>query len=382
MGAIQTAASNLPRHDELTNPSRPQQTLELAALVTAVGSYRSQPISIRLEPGQTLALLGGNGAGKTTLLETIAGFLKPQAGKVLLAGRDCSSAPPEDRRIGYLFQTDALFPHLTVGQNLQFGRLASENLDTLLDRFELRDLAARRPGQLSGGERQRVALARSLAGDPNAVLLDEPLSAIDPATRPAMRDELARHLLACPAPSIVVTHDPGEALALGQLVGVMDAGELLQIGPASAMFSRPAGLRSAQLLGVENIWQGVVAALPGNDKVRIRLGLESEACWIETLRDDTHDALQIGDRVSLCVRAADLQLIAPGQAAPDSPNQLEVRLVDRTDLASVVQLRCRLRDNLDVLAYALPWQLRGWPLAPGHVLRLHLAAQAVHVLQA
>ncbi|MHB1667544.1 MAG: ABC transporter ATP-binding protein [Thiomonas sp.] len=382
MDATRTAASNLLRRDELTTQSPAQQTLELAALVTAVGSYRSQPISFRLGPGQTLALLGGNGAGKTTLLETIAGFLKPRAGKVLLAGRDCTHAPPEARRVGYLFQTDALFPHLTVGQNLQFGRLASENLDTLLDRFELRDLAARRPGQLSGGERQRVALARTLAGNPDAVLLDEPLSAIDPATRPAMRDELARHLRACSAPSIVVTHDPAEAMALGQLVGVMDAGELLQIGPASAMFTHPARLRSAQLLGVENIWQGVVAALPDNGTVRIRLGLEPEACWIEALRGDELADLQMGARVRLCVRAADLQLIAPGQAEPDSPNQLEVRLVERTDLASVVQLHCRLGDRLDILAYVLPWQLRGWPLAPGHTLRLHLAAEAMHVLPA
>ncbi len=382
MDATRTAESDQLRRDELTTQSPIQQTLELAGLVTAVGSYRSQPISFDLKPGQSLALLGGNGAGKTTLLDTIAGFLMPQAGRLRLGGKDCTHAPPEARRIGYLFQTDALFPHLTVSQNLQFGRLARENLGMLLDRFDLRDLASRRPGHLSGGERQRVALARALAGHPDAVLLDEPLSAMDPATRPAMRDELARHLRACSAPSIVVTHDPAEAMALGQLVGVMDAGELLQLGPTAAMFTHPTCLRSAQLLGIENIWQGVVAALSDNGTVRINIGLEPETCWIEARRGDELANVRLGADVRLCVRAADLQVIAPGQAAPERPNRFEVRLVERTDLGSVVQLRCRLGEHLGVLAYALPWQLRGWPLAPGHTLRLHLAADSVHVLPA
>ena len=377
---LNTETPSLPVDKAATCVMR-RSTLELAGLVTAIGRYRSQPLHVRLEPGQTLALLGGNGAGKTTLLETIAGFLKPQAGQVLIAGRDCTHAPPESRRVGYLFQVDALFPHLTVSQNLQFGRLASENLSALLDRFNLQFLAARRPGELSGGERQRVALARALAGDPDVVLLDEPLSAIDPATRPAMRDELARHLRACPAPSIVVTHDPAEALALGQLVGVMNAGELLQLGPAHDAFAHPSHRRSAQLLGFENLWPGVVAALPHHGEVLIRLSPEFAGLTVKVLCPGKLANMQPGTPVCLCVRAADLRVLVPGQLVPESPNRLKAQLLERTATASGVQLRCRLGEHLDVLVYALPWQLRGWDLQLGQELDLHLDPEAAHVLQ-
>jgi ABC-type Fe3+/spermidine/putrescine transport system ATPase subunit len=381
MTAILNTETPSPPVDEAAARVMRRPTLELAGLVTAIGRYRSQPMHLRLEPGQTLALIGGNGAGKTTLLETIAGFLQPRAGQVLIAGRDCTHAPPESRRVGYLFQVDALFPHLTVSQNLRFGRLASENLSALLDRFNLQLLAARRPGELSGGERQRVALARALGGNPDVVLLDEPLSAIDPATRPAMRDELARHLRACPAPSIVVTHDPTEALALGHLVGVMNAGELLQLDTAQDAFAHPSHRRSAQLLGFENLWPGVVAALPHHGEVLIRLSTEFTGLVLKVLCPSRLANIQPGTPVCLCVRAANLRVLLPGQLVPEGPNRLRAQLLECTPMASGVQLRCSLEGHLDILAYALPWQLRGWDLQPGQELDLHLDPEAAHVLQ-
>ena len=376
------AASNaLPKPDVAQPLTMGPYALALHGLVTAVGRYRSQPLALRLLPGQTLALLGGNGAGKTTLLDTIAGFLRPLTGEVWLAGRDCTGEPPEKRRIGYLFQTDALFAHRTVAENLQFGRLAAENLDALLERFDLRALALRRPGQLSGGERQRVALARALAGGPDLVLLDEPLSAIDPATRPALRDELARHLRDCRAPSIMVTHDPADALALGQVVGVMDAGELLQVGPAADVFRRPNRLRTARLLGVENIWPGIVAKHPDETLVRIGLSPDDANCFVDAVRPHNGMPLLAGMRVHVCVRAASLIAASSQQSPPAGYSRLPIRLLDAMPLSTAIQLRGRFGPNLDVLAYAPPWQMRGWTLAPDDRLALHLHAEDVHILQ-
>ena len=376
------AVSNaLPKPDVAQPLAMGPYALALHGLVTAIGRYRSQPLALRLLPGQTLALLGGNGAGKTTLLDTIAGFLPPLAGKVWLAGRDCTGEPPETRRIGYLLQTDALFPHRTVAENLQFGRLAAENLDALLERFDLGALALRRPGQLSGGERQRVALARALAGEPDLVLLDEPLSAIDPATRPALRDELVRHLRACRAPSIMVTHDPADAQALGQIVGVMDAGELLQVGPAADVFRRPNRLRTARLLGVENIWPGIVAKHPDETLVRIDLSPDDANCFVLAVRPHNGVPLLAGMRVHVCVRAACLIAASCQQETPAEYSRLPMRLFDAMPLSSAIQLRGRLGPSLDVLAYAPPWQMRGWALAPDDRLALHLHVEDVHILQ-
>lgn len=376
------AASNaLPSPKVVPAQSHGPHALALNGLVTAIGRYRSKPMDLRLLPGQTLALLGGNGAGKTTLLDTIAGFLSPLAGNVWLAGRDCTLEPPERRRIGYLLQADALFPHRTVAENLQFGRLAAENLHGLLERFDLRHLASRRPHQLSGGERQRVALARALAGSPDLVLLDEPLSAIDPATRPALRDDLSKHLRAHRFPSIVVTHDPSEALALGQVVGVMDAGELLQIGDAAQIFKCPNRLRTAQLLGIENIWPGVVTHRPSDARVRVNLNPNGEDCLIDaTAPSNASTQLHAGMRVNVCIRAANLMVASRTQPPPTQTSRLPIRLLDIATLASALQLHGSLGNGLTALAYVPPWQMRGWPLANGDELALHVHADDVHVL--
>ncbi len=353
--------------------------LELHRLVTAVGHYRSKPISLRLQAGQTLALVGPNGAGKSTLLDTIAGFLDPQDGRIWIAGRDCTQAPPESRRVGYLFQTDALFPHRSVAENLQFGRLASEDLHGLLDRFNLRALAARRPGQLSGGERQRVALARALAGAPNIVLLDEPLSAIDPSARPGLREDLARHLRRCNAPSIIVTHDPTEAMALGQMVGVMHEGELRQCAPAAEVFARPADVLTAQLLGVENIWAGKVASVTPTGRLRVHIGPLGVTCLEATSNASGDSTLISGRPVHVCVRAANVIVGPAAQSPAGLGNRMEARLLEMTPFPSFVQLRCELAQGVLIVAHVLPWQLRGWPLAPGAPLHMDLHAEDVHV---
>jgi molybdate transport system ATP-binding protein len=204
---------------------------------------RSFDLALRLEVEGTIALVGPSGAGKSSILRAIAGLVRPAEGRIAL-GDDVwfdSAAgiwrAPETRRVGLVFQEYALFPHMTVRQNVSYG--ARRNIDDLLERFRIAPLADARPDALSGGERQRVALARALARDPQVLLLDEPLAALDPHTRDTIRVELRATLRALDLPTIVVTHDFVDAAALSDRVGVLVDGTLVQIGPAMELISAP-----------------------------------------------------------------------------------------------------------------------------------------------
>jgi molybdate transport system ATP-binding protein len=205
-------------------------------------------VAIRAEPGECLALAGPSGAGKTSVLRIAAGLLNPRAGRVACGGErwlDTNAnlnVPPERRRCGYVFQDYALFPHLSAWRNVAYalpreGR--HERALELLERMQLIDRAEARPHELSGGERQRVALARALAPRPSALLLDEPLAALDARTRAHAGRELARALRDAAVPALLVTHDFAEASLLGDRVAVMDAGRIVQEGSAAELASRP-----------------------------------------------------------------------------------------------------------------------------------------------
>jgi molybdenum ABC transporter ATP-binding protein len=202
-------------------------------------------VSLTVERGETVALVGPSGAGKTTVLRVVAGLLSPAAGRVTLDERcwlDTSRGvdlPPEERAVGFVFQEYALFPHLTVERNIAFGAPRHGAAAALLERFGIGHLARAHPRELSGGERQRVALARALAREPDVILLDEPLSALDTHTRDAVRGELRELLSSLDLPAILVTHDFGDAAALADRVGVVVDGQLLQVGPADEVVGRP-----------------------------------------------------------------------------------------------------------------------------------------------
>jgi molybdate transport system ATP-binding protein len=224
-------------------------------------------VELIVDAGTTTALVGPSGAGKTTVLRVVSGLLRPRDGLVSLDGRvwlDTKAGidiAPERRRVGYLFQEYALFPHLDVLANIRFGARAGSPVEELLERFQISHLARARVVELSGGERQRVALARALALQPGVLLLDEPLSALDAHTKAAVRIELHELLRDLALPTILVTHDFEDAAALADRVGVMVDGRILQSGTAAELVASPADPFVASFTGA-TLLQGTAAAGP------------------------------------------------------------------------------------------------------------------------
>ncbi len=231
-----------------------------ADLAHTVGDVEIK-LAFTVESGRCLALAGPSGAGKTTVLRLIAGTVELDRGRITLGDAvwvdtaTRTSTPPERRRCGYVFQDYALFPHLSAWRNVAYGLRGQHRTQrratahALLDRFGLANRADARPHELSGGERQRVALARALAPEPDVLLLDEPLSALDPRTRASAARELAVMLHGLAHPSLLVTHDFSEAALLGDEIGVIDAGEIVQTGTASELAAAPASAFVADFTG-------------------------------------------------------------------------------------------------------------------------------------
>ncbi|HSU12136.1 MAG TPA: ABC transporter ATP-binding protein [Pseudonocardia sp.] len=218
---------------------------------------------LRVEAGELVALLGPSGSGKTTLLRLVAGFEVPDAGRVAIGGRPVAGegvwCEPDRRRIGMVFQDGALFPHLTVADNLAFGRPRPGRVGECLDLVGLAARASAYPHELSGGERQRIALARALAADPAVVLLDEPFTALDEALRVELREEVALILRAAGASALLVTHSQQEALSLADVVAVMRDGRVVQVGPPEQVYGTPADRWVAEFLGDADVVEGRAA---------------------------------------------------------------------------------------------------------------------------
>jgi ABC-type Fe3+/spermidine/putrescine transport system ATPase subunit len=236
-------------------------------------------VTLDVRRGEFFSLLGPSGCGKTTLLRLIAGFETPDAGSIHLAGRDVTRVPPHRRDVNMVFQNYALFPHLTVAENVAFGlRIArdpraAERAREALARVGLAGAGDRPVAGLSGGEQQRVALARAIVTRPRVLLLDEPLSALDLKLRTGLREELRRLQRELGMTFLHVTHDQGEALALSDRVGVMNAGRLEQVGTPEEIYERPATRFVAEFVGSGNFFEGT-----GDGRVvRTRDGLTIEA---------------------------------------------------------------------------------------------------------
>ena len=305
---------------------------------TALGDFKLD-VAAAIGPGECLALAGPSGAGKSSVLRIIAGLLRPDRGRVACGDRvwlDTARGidlPPDERRCGYVFQDYALFPHLTAWQNVAYGLTRLPRGErrgravALLERFGVAERADARPRTLSGGERQRVAVARALAVEPDALLLDEPLAALDARTRAAAGRELAAVLREAAVPALLVTHDFQEAALLGDRVGVIDGGRIVQLGTAGELAAAPASPFVADFTGAV-VLTGV--ATPGPDGLTlVRLDGGGEVTSLEPAAGP----------VAVTVYPWEIALAPPGTIDPGSArNPLDVEVVSVTAVGSRIRI--------------------------------------------
>ena len=311
-------------------------------------------VTFGVSRGELLVLLGPSGAGKSTLLYILAGFLEPSAGSVTIGGRSMKAIPAWDRDIGMVFQSYALFPHLTVRDNVAFGmrmrgvsrRSRIERAMEYLRLFGLERHAAKRPAQLSGGEQQRVALARALAYEPSVVLFDEPLGALDRKLRLELRDEIRRVQKELRITGIYVTHDQEEAFVLGDRVGIMRAGKLEQLASPEEIYRAPASQFVSTFLGAMNFLAGEVTGKTAAG-TRVRLSeLGTEIVVPGPRRPNGTSLILVG------VRPERIQLDEAG--APD-PGRTTVSgtVTAVTFRGELVDYRVRLSGGQDLLVTSL-----------------------------
>lgn len=294
--------------------SEPPPLLRVSGLAKRFGSHEAViDLSLSLGEGEFFCLLGPSGCGKSTLLRLIAGFERPDSGAIHLGFVDLAGMPPHRRPINMMFQSYALFPHMSVSRNIAYGldgmRLSrsavAEKVSDLLRLLRLDGFETRRPDQLSGGQRQRVALARALAREPKVLLLDEPLGALDRGLREETQGELRALQRRLGTTFVVVTHDPEEAMTLGDRIGVMDRGRLVQVGEPASLYERPASRFVAGLLGDVNLIEGRLGSAEGDLRiVETKLG---------PMRVAAADAnLVEGEPVVIALRPERVTLAAPG----------------------------------------------------------------------
>jgi len=281
-------------------------------------------VSLDIEEGEYVTLLGPSGCGKTTALRMVAGFESPDTGSVELAGEDVTDLPPYRRQVNMVFQDYALFPHMTVAQNVGYGlRIAGvakaeigDQVRKALDLVELTDKAERRPNELSGGERQRVALSRAIVRRPKVLLLDEPLSALDANLRENMRVEL-RHLhQRLGLTFVMVTHDQTEALVMSDRVVVMQQGRVAQVGTPAGLYDHPCNTYVASFIGTSNVLHGHVAGSSGDD---ITINYGSDHLLAARAGGDYAD----GDPICMTIRPEKAQLVNGTAPAGANTNLLK-----------------------------------------------------------
>jgi ABC-type Fe3+/spermidine/putrescine transport system ATPase subunit len=289
--------------------------LEVVSLRKVFGSFEAvKGISFNLELGHVLSLLGPSGCGKTTTLRMIAGFEWPTEGRIVLAGRDITNLAARQRNIGMVFQSYALFPHLSAAENIAFGLDArhvgraerDKRVRRALDIVRMNGFEDRMPKLLSGGQQQRIALARALVIEPDLLLLDEPLSALDLKLREEMRDEIHRIVRELNITTVFVTHDQGEALVLSDVVAVMNEGSIEQMDTPHQVYRAPATRFVADFIGSANVLAGA------RSQTESGLFITEAGIKVPVATD--------GPMAAIAVRPEDLKLLPPNSAAGTSSN--------------------------------------------------------------
>jgi ABC-type Fe3+/spermidine/putrescine transport system ATPase subunit len=332
-------------------------------------------VTLEAAPGEVVALIGPSGCGKTTLLRAVAGLLPVDSGRILLRGRDVTHLAPERRNVGLIFQNYALFPHLSVFENVAYGLKtrgadAAAIAEAVRRALALVDLAGRdgRIDQLSGGEQQRVAVARAVVTEPHALLLDEPLSNLDPNLRHRMRKGLREILHRLAIPSIHVTHDQEEALAMADRVAVLDAGRLVQIGPPDEIYRRPRTAFVARFVGAANVVRGRVVKASG-------AGVEVDALGGATIAGRASAPMAPGDAADLALRPETIEVLPP-----DAPRGFPATVAGREFLGASVELRAEAAG--ETLLVRIPSGSSAAGARAGDHVRLFVDPGQVHVMPA
>lgn len=305
--------------------------------------------------GEFFSMLGPSGCGKTTTLRMIAGFEQPSAGAIRLEGDDVSRVPPHKRNVNTVFQHYALFPHMTIWDNVAFGPRSKKldkaeirrRVDELLEVVRLSDYAHRKPAQLSGGQQQRVALARALVNYPSALLLDEPLGALDLKLRQAMQLELKRIQREVGITFVYVTHDQEEALTMSDRIAVMSEGRVEQIGTPTEIYAEPATVFVAGFIGQANLWRATIDSFDGDVAVVEALGGRTTA--LEG-GDDEVSGFAAGAEATLMVRPERVRV----HAADPGDGSLPATVADLTFQGPVVRLDAVAPDGSHVIAHVGP----------------------------
>jgi molybdate transport system ATP-binding protein len=342
-------------------------------------------VSFSVGAGFTV-LFGASGAGKTTVLEVIAGLQQPDSGHVVVGDRalfDSASSidvPVRRRRVGYLFQTLALFPHMTGRRNVEYGvaELSAEErsgrVREIVDSFGITEIFERRPSEMSGGERQRVALARALVTRPCALLLDEPMTALDAATKSRILDDLRRWNAAHEVPILYVTHDREEVYALGDRVLVLEAGRVIADGTPHEVLSRPARESVAQLAGFENIFDcELVATHPEQGTMTCRIGGSALRLEVPLTRTSGGQSLKVG------IRAGDILVATENPHGLSARNVIPGRIacLRQQDVTVIAEVDCGAR----FVVHLTPGARQSLALEPGTPIWLVLKTYSCHVLQ-
>ena len=304
-------------------------------------------VSLQIERGELFFLLGPSGCGKTTLLRMIAGFYYPDEGRILFDGRDTSQVPPHARHTGMVFQNYALWPHMSVRDNLAFGlemhrvppTERRKRVEQALDMVQMREYGDRLPNQLSGGQQQRVAVARALVLEPDVVLLDEPLSNLDAKLRLEMRAQIKSLHERLDLTMVYVTHDQAEALSMADRLAIMRQGRISQMGAPREVYHRPHSRFVAGFIGETNLIQGRIRTTDAPTTVDTPAG--------PLISSVLGDGIHVGDEVHCSIRPEHLEVLKEGESAP---NVLAGEVVQTFFLGNHEQYFLRLADGAELRA--------------------------------
>ena len=346
--------------------------VELRAVTKRFGDFVAvDGVSLAIAPGEFLTLLGASGSGKTTTLRMIAGFDQPTAGEIWMEGQSIHLLPPNKRNVNTVFQNYALFPHMSVWDNVAYGlkmrRVAKaeigERVGQVLEMVHLEQLARRAPRQLSGGQQQRVALARALVNRPKVLLLDEPLGALDLKLRKEMQLELKHLQTQVGITFVYVTHDQEEALTMSNRIALMRAGRIEQAGTPQEIYDRPATKYVADFIGETNLLSARVRATAGD---RVTLDVEGQA--IEAQVPAAGSVPTAGSLVWLSVRPEAMAILHDGESPPGGGHNVLVGTVlEGIYAGSMTRLRLRLAGETTLVLHVSP---TGTAVAPGQQVRI------------